>query len=147
MARITGWPDVLVVVGAAEEQSQAVVDLDVGGRVPTAAEPADSTPLPVDFPAEPCGPTPSAAHSVLAVADRSGVPSLADLAVAEGAPGATGLGDAVAVETGSREKHDDLKRRESRGTAPAWVAASHSTLGWLVSSLMTCLWGAESCAM
>ena len=124
MARITGWPDVLVVVGAAEEQSQAVVDLDVGGRVPTGAEPADSTPLPVDFPAEPLGPTPSAAHPALAVANGASVPSLAYLAVTEGAPGASRLGDALAVETRSREEHDDLVRREDRRVASVRSADS-----------------------
>ena len=81
----TRRPDVVVVVGAAEEQGKAVVDLDVCGVVPTVADAAVGTPLPVDLPAEPLGPTPSTAHSTLAVADGALVPTLADLTVAEGA--------------------------------------------------------------
>ena len=117
MAGGTRRPDIVVVVGSAVGQGEAVVDLDVMGRVPSGAEAADSTPLPVDLSAEPLGSTTPAAHSALTVADRPGVPSLADLAVTEGAPGASWLGDAAAVETRSWEEHGDLVRSEGRRRA------------------------------
>lgn len=130
----TRRPDVVVVVGAAVGQGQAVVDLDVGGRVPAGAEPADSTPLPVDFPAEPLGPTPSAAHPALAVADRPGVPSLANLAVTRGAPGASWLGESVAVQTRpsellhvepcvEREPRDRASKGRRITLDPRWVSS------------------------
>ena len=104
----TRRPDVVVVVGAAVGQRQAVVDLDVGGRVPTGAEPADSTPLPVDLSAEPGGTPPSAAHPVLTVADRLSVPHTAYLASAVWAAGVARTGVLSTVEARAGEEQGTL---------------------------------------